>query len=114
MPLALLVLSAFKALGKYVAFSTAEFGVTSLRVIVKRGLFTLRSTEILIPRIESLQIEQPLLGRIFGYGSVYIVGTGGTREEFHMVEAPYELRNQVQAQLTGSSPKPPDPKPTEL
>jgi len=110
LPLAALVYSCLRALGAYIVFTTADFAVTTHRVIVKRGLFTLRSTEILIPRIESIQVEQSIWGRVLNYGTVVIIGTGGTHEAFEMIAGPYELRNQVQAELAGSPGQPLSPK----
>jgi uncharacterized membrane protein YdbT with pleckstrin-like domain len=99
LPLALVVISVFAALARYVIYLSSEFGVTTHRVIVKVGLVTIRSIEILLPKIEAIQIEQNIWGRIFNYGTILITGTGGTREVFAMIESPYDLRSQVQKQL---------------
>ena len=55
---------------------TTEIGVTSHRFVEKKGLFSLRSNEIALPNIEGVKVNQSLLGRIFGYGTVRIEGTG--------------------------------------
>jgi uncharacterized membrane protein YdbT with pleckstrin-like domain len=55
---------------------TTEIGVTSHRFVEKRGLLSLRSNEIALPNIEGVQVKQSILGRIFGYGTVRIEGTG--------------------------------------
>jgi uncharacterized membrane protein YdbT with pleckstrin-like domain len=55
---------------------TTEIGVTSHRFVEKRGLFSLRSNEIALPNIEGVKVNQSFLGRIFGYGTVRIEGTG--------------------------------------
>jgi uncharacterized membrane protein YdbT with pleckstrin-like domain len=55
---------------------TTEIGVTSHRFVEKRGLITLRTNEIALPNIEGVKVEQGVLGRIFGYGTVRIEGTG--------------------------------------
>ena len=55
---------------------TTEIGVTSHRFVEKRGLFTLRTAEIALPNIEGVKVEQGIIGRIFGYGTVRIEGTG--------------------------------------
>ena len=62
-------------------------------------LISIRSVEVLLPKVEAIQIEQDLWGRIFGYGTIIITGTGGTKEVFAMIENPYEFRSQVQKQL---------------
>jgi uncharacterized membrane protein YdbT with pleckstrin-like domain len=55
---------------------TTEIGVTSHRFVEKKGLFSLRSNEIALPNIEGVKVEQSFLGRVFGYGTVRIEGTG--------------------------------------
>lgn len=55
---------------------TTEIGVTSHRFVEKSGLLSMRSNEIALPNIEGVRVEQGLAGRIFGYGTVRIEGTG--------------------------------------
>ncbi len=98
-----MVITAVRALLAYLAYHSAEFGVSTQRVMVKRGVFTLRSTEILIPKIEAIQVEQNIWGRLLNFGTVTVIGTGGTQEVFPLIERPYDLRNAVQSQLVGRS-----------
>jgi uncharacterized membrane protein YdbT with pleckstrin-like domain len=55
---------------------TTEIGVTSHRFVEKKGLFSLRSNEIALPNIEGVKVNQSFPGRLFGYGTVRIEGTG--------------------------------------
>ena len=55
---------------------TTEIGVTSHRFVEKYGLFSMRTNEIALPNIEGVKVWQSFLGRIFGYGTVKIEGTG--------------------------------------
>jgi uncharacterized membrane protein YdbT with pleckstrin-like domain len=86
--------------------SATEMAVTNKRVIVKSGLAHRRTIELLLPRIESIAIEEPALGRLLGYGTVIVRGTGGTPEIFPQIARPLEFREQVQRQIAG------EPKPT--
>ncbi len=79
---------------------SAEFCVTSKRVIIKVGLVSRRSVEILLTKVEAITVEQTLLGRIFGYGTITIIGTGGTQEAFPMISDPLEFRRQSQIAAT--------------
>lgn len=79
---------------------SSEFGVTSKRVIIKVGLFSRRSVEILLSKVEAITVDQTLWGRIFGYGSITIIGTGGTHEPFHLISDPLEFRRQSQIAAT--------------
>ena len=86
--------------------NATEMAVTNKRVIVKSGLAHRRTIELLLPRIESIAIEEPALGRLLGYGTVIVRGTGGTPEVFPQIARPLEFREQVQRQIAG------EPKPT--
>ncbi|HEY0265292.1 MAG TPA: PH domain-containing protein [Rhizomicrobium sp.] len=56
--------------------STTEIGVTSHRFVEKYGLVSMRTNEIALHNIEGVRVNQSVLGRIFGYGTVRIEGTG--------------------------------------
>ena len=73
--------------------------LTNKRVIVKTGLASRRTLEILLARIESVVVEEPAMGRMLGYGTVIIRGTGGTPETFDKIAHPLEFRAQVQGQI---------------
>jgi uncharacterized membrane protein YdbT with pleckstrin-like domain len=73
--------------------------LTNKRVIVKTGLASRRTIELLLTRIESIAVEEPAMGRMLGYGTVVIRGTGGTPEIFEKIAHPLEFRAQVQGQI---------------
>lgn len=79
-----------------------EIAVTNRRVIIKTGLSNRRSLEIMLPKVESIGITEPFMGRMLGYGSVVIHGTGGTPEPFHKIAHPNEFRKHVQEQADAS------------
>jgi uncharacterized membrane protein YdbT with pleckstrin-like domain len=56
--------------------ATTEIGITSHRFIEKYGVLSVRANEIALPNIEGLKMNQSLFGRMFGYGTVRIEGTG--------------------------------------
>jgi uncharacterized membrane protein YdbT with pleckstrin-like domain len=79
---------------------SSEFAVTNKRVLVKVGLIRRHSLELLLQKVEGIGVDQGILGRILGYGTITVSGTGGTREAFRMIARPLEFRRQVQASLT--------------
>ena len=81
--------------------NATEMAVTSKRVIVKTGIAERRTVEILLSRIESVAVDEPALGRLLGYGTVIVRGTGGTPETFEKIYHPLEFREQVQRQIAG-------------
>ena len=73
---------------------TTEMVLTNKRVIMKTGWISRKTLEMNLNKIETISIDQSVLGRIFGYGRLTVVGTGGTKESFEFVAAPLEFRKQ--------------------
>jgi uncharacterized membrane protein YdbT with pleckstrin-like domain len=82
--------------------NATEMAVTDRRVIVKIGVATRRTFEILLSKVESIGVEESVTGRMLGYGTVIVRGTGGTPEPFDTVSHPLEFRKQVQQQIENS------------
>jgi uncharacterized membrane protein YdbT with pleckstrin-like domain len=76
-----------------------EMAVTNKRVVIKSGLLSRRTFELLLSKVESIGVEEGMLGRMLGYGSVVVRGTGGTPEPFKNVARPLEFRRQVQQRV---------------
>jgi uncharacterized membrane protein YdbT with pleckstrin-like domain len=76
---------------------TTEIAVTNLRVIYARGFIQRRSVEIHMDKVESVDVDQSVLGRVFNYGTVMVRGTGATLEPFRDIDRPIDFRNQVVA-----------------
>jgi membrane protein YdbS with pleckstrin-like domain len=79
--------------------SAVEMAVTNRRVIIKTGLASRRSLEIMLAKVESIGIEESAMGRMLGYGTLTIHGTGGTPEPFTRIAHPSEFRREVQQQV---------------
>jgi len=85
--------------------NATEMTVTNKRVFVKVGLAARRTIELLLSRVESIGVEESVMGRMLGYGRVIVHGTGGTPEVFNMIAHPLEFRTQVQQQIEKSQTK---------
>ena len=85
------------ALAQHIARVTTEMAVTNKRVITKKGLISRRTVEMNIGKVENIAVDQGLIGRLMNFGTVTVVGTGGTREPFNWVLAPLEFRRAVHA-----------------
>lgn len=94
-----LLIGLFSGLSSYINYNTSEFGITNKRVIVKVGFIRRNSLEVLINKVEGIQVSQGMLGRILGYGSITISGTGGTKDPFHNIDAPLEFRKKALEQI---------------
>lgn len=100
-PLALIagVVTAVSVIWARIEYSSSEFAVTDRRVIVKVGFIQRRTVETLLTKVEGIGVDQGLWGRLLGFGTITVTGTGGTDEAFHRIAAPLELRKQVQGQI---------------
>jgi uncharacterized membrane protein YdbT with pleckstrin-like domain len=93
--LAVLALAVIAALAAAIRRSTTELVVTNQRVIFKRGVVSRHTVEMNRGKIESVDVDQSLLGRLLGYGTVVVHGTGGSLEPLANIEAPLLLRSRI-------------------
>ena len=79
--------------------NATEMAVTDKRLVIKVGVTDRRTLELLLQKVESIAVEESLMGRALGYGTVIVHGTGGTPEPFDRMAHPIEFRKQVQQQI---------------
>jgi uncharacterized membrane protein YdbT with pleckstrin-like domain len=87
--------SLLQALAVWVRIANTEIVVTDRRVLYKSGLITRRSIEMNLDKVESVLVDQGLLGRMLDYGSVVIRGVGAGLEPVRPVSDPLEFRRRV-------------------
>ena len=85
--------------------NVTEMAVTNRRVLIKTGMTSRRTLDLMLSRVESIGVEETVFGRMLGYGSVIVRGTGGTPEPFVMIAHPQEFRRAVQEQTGRSEPR---------
>ncbi len=83
---------------RFVRYMTSEFAVTNKRVIAKVGLINRHTLELVLAKIETVGVDQGVLGRIFNFGTIVVTGTGGTKEPFKNIANPLGFRKQVQSE----------------
>ncbi len=93
--LILLVVAALAAGTALLRRSGTEIVVTDRRVIYKRGLLSRYTVEMNISKIETVDVVQSLLGRLLGYGTLLIRGTGSGFEPLRRVSDPIGIRNAI-------------------
>lgn len=77
--------------------SSIEAAVTDQRVIYKRGIIGRHTIEIHRSKVESVDVDQSIMGRIFGYGTVQVRGTGGSLEPMRNIADPLRFRSYITA-----------------
>jgi len=79
--------------------NATEMALTNRRVVIKTGLVGRTTIEMLLNKVESIEVSETAFGRMLGYGTIVVIGTGGTPEPFHKVDHPLEFRSHVQQEI---------------
>ena len=79
----------------YFTYATTRIVVTDRRVVYRSGFIARKTMEMRKDKIESIDVSQSVLGRLFDFGAVTVKGTGGGIEAIQNVGAPFELRRHV-------------------
>ncbi len=96
---AFLIVALLVAIPRFIRYTSSEFVVTNKRVIVKIGFVQRQTLELVLAKVETIGVEQTILGRIFNFGTIIVTGTGGTKEPFKDIASPIKFREMVQSQL---------------
>ena len=83
--------------------STTEYGVTNMRVVQKRGIVSLHTIEMNLDKVESVDVDQSLIGRMFGFGTVAIHGVGSRWDPIIGIEDPLGFRSAITTHIGGES-----------
>ena len=92
-----LVIAAIAAIHAAIKRATTELAVTDHRVILKRGLVSRYTIEMARSKVESVDVDQSIGGRIFNYGTIFVRGTGGSLEPFRNIADPLRFRSAITA-----------------
>ena len=91
----LFIYSIMLGLQAIIVMTTTEFAVTNRRVIAKTGFIRRHTLEMLLAKIESVAVNQNILGRMLNFGVVTVTGTGGTKESFRAIGQPFVVRKKI-------------------
>jgi uncharacterized membrane protein YdbT with pleckstrin-like domain len=80
----------------FIQQANSEFAITRKRIIIKVGFIARRTLEMNLSKIETVNVDQTIMGRVLNYGSITVIGTGGTQEVFHNIASPMEFRKAFQ------------------
>jgi uncharacterized membrane protein YdbT with pleckstrin-like domain len=93
------VLGIVRLVVAYIHSVTTELALTNKRVIAKFGLIRRDSVDLALPKVEGINYTQSILGRLLGYGSIVVRGTGGGGTPIPRIAAPDVFRNAVSQRL---------------
>ena len=93
------LISFLGCLSALIVYYSSEFVITNQRVIIKLGFIRRYCFENVLNRVEGVEVEQSILGRLLDYGLVRIRGVGGSVESFPAVSNPLLFRYKIQTQI---------------
>ncbi len=85
------------ALYEYFRLRSIEQGVTNKRVILKTGIISRHTEEMKLSSIETVEIEQGIWGRMFGYGTVKLTGRGISDVKFRNIDDPMQVKRDIES-----------------
>lgn len=74
---------------------TTEIAVTNRRIIYKRGFVSRKTIEMNMDKVESVDVDQTIIGRMLNFGTITIRGTGAGIEPLRRISMPLDLRNAI-------------------
>lgn len=81
---------------------TIETDVTNFRVVHKTGFIKRQTFEMSVDKVESVDVNQSILGRLFNYGDVTVLGVGEGGKTLAMIASPLSFRNAITARPAGT------------
>lgn len=105
LPMVLWIILALPTLGltlilagyEFVRLRCIEQGLTNKRVVFKKGIISRSTEEMKLKSVETVEIEQGVMGRIFGYGDVKVTGRGISDVVFKSVADPIAVKKQIES-----------------
>ena len=97
-----ILLAIFSSIKAFITRTTTELAITSKRVIAKVGLIRRNTVELNHNKVESFNIDQSIFGRIFGFGTLFINGTGGGKTPIPSIDNPLEFRRKAMESIDAS------------
>jgi uncharacterized membrane protein YdbT with pleckstrin-like domain len=91
----LIFLSIFVLIKAFLVRISTELAVTTKRVIAKTGFIKRKTVELNHGKVESFNVDQSVVGRLFGFGTVVICGTGGGKTPIPAIENPMQFRREA-------------------
>ena len=104
-------------LATWLAYSKSEVILTNRRLLFRTGILSRRSGELPLENVESIYISEPLIGRMFGYGTVMVTSVGGARFPLSFIGSPQGFHSMLQKAVADAKssargiPKPPEARP---
>ncbi len=94
---AMILFSLVLAISVWIQFISTEMAITNRRVVAKVGFIWRRTIEMERQKVESVSVDQSIVGRLLDYGTIIVRGTGSTLEPMANIDNPLGFRNKLLA-----------------
>jgi len=84
---------------EFISYISTEFSVTNKKILSKKCLISRQTDELPIHKVEGIDVQQGILGRILNIGNVVVTGTGTQTVVFEGIDDPVEIKKAIQAAL---------------
>lgn len=91
-----LTLAVLALLATWFAYLKSEIRLTTKRLFFRTGLLARRQGELPLENVEAIFIVEPLIGRIFGFGTILVTGVGGVRFPLRYIGSPHVFHSKLQ------------------
>ena len=91
----LLLVGVFFLIKNFIYVFSTELYITQKFTIAKYGLIKRDTIEMLNNKVESIRVNQGIIGRVLNYGDIVIVGAGGSSSPIRFISTPLEFRRQL-------------------
>lgn len=92
-----IIISVAHTLYSLLELQTVEMIVTNKRVICRRGIFQLKTEELKHSKIEGINVNQSIIGRIFNYATISFSGIGTAKVKFKGVKNPWTVKSRLES-----------------
>ena len=93
------ILTSLAWLISWIIADSVEFLITNRRVATRTGIIQKNSQETLLEKVETVGVHQDIFGRLLNYGTVTVIGTGGSHDVFKRIAHPLELRRVLHEEI---------------
>jgi uncharacterized membrane protein YdbT with pleckstrin-like domain len=90
----------------YIRYISTELAITNKKIIAKFGFIKRDTIELLLPKVESIQVNQSIFGRMLNYGSIVVSGAGNPQAPVPGISNPIHFRKrfmEIQEQLSAKA-----------
>lgn len=76
---------------------TTTIFVSNKRFFHSHGLLRRNTHEMVVAKIETIDVKESMMGRLLGYGTVFVSGTGAGSITMKCMKKPFELQRQIRS-----------------